>query len=846
MSTQANTEKQFEEFAAENIEMKAQKQAFAANKELVNKQIESLTEYIKGLKETGEQLDIIINKLEVQEAQKVEDESKPVAPPVPAVDQNMDLRRDQAEPGEKPQRGTSPLADEVTRRSEEILSGRRPNSLRSALLDPFKFDQNFFDQQMASREDRIRDALRQGKISTVMGISFERIRDNRGLAGVPDSINDYLMTKMSGWSLGKSASTQAFVAEMDLRRRFNKRKDKKGGGLLGTAVTVLIKNITNKIAKTVDRVVDGVKDATLGRAARSKLGKQVINTATSIKQKKVDSKFGQTVEKISTTVGKVADVVDDFRGSVGQIGKGLGKGALIGAVAAVAFGGSPVVGIVLGTTSSIAAIGSNLLEGRLFKNKALRRLQGRLNIDPRFLENGVLDYDKMLRISDRHGLGGIKVFFQKPGQFFSIANSAFGWGSAGSAIGGLVGLLVGGPGAMALGASLGMGAGAAAGVGWNRFIFNAKIAQTSKLIRAIKFIPSFDIMGRIQTNLWFGSQLDIIIKKYKGDVGRYLSDNFLGNSQRTVFENMLNLSTNWLNLGMGIYSIGTTAGTRALFTGMATLLGKTLQLSAKFIRGFNAASIAGSVVGTAITYAVLSALGLSIGPAAMIGMTVGGLIGTTIGVAVSFVATPVIGFLTSFLANAILIPIGGWIGALIDKATGKLVNYTSIIFNTFSAIMNLLALIKGKFDADNLIMVIISLLGLFQAFDKMGTFETAYQCVNAASCPNVNANPGYGMTPELNFLENYNLGIINNKDLSEIQRENLYAYLDEYSDEITQKFPDKKVYLNLLDDTSFETTDMVILGLNSNHTVSIDEIATQISNQLESWSTDKTIISQFN
>ena len=102
------------------------------------------------------------------------------------------------------------------------------------------------------------------------------------------------------------------------------------------------------------------------------------------------------------------------------------------------------------------------------------------------------------------------------------------------------------------------------------------------------------------------------------------------------------------------------------------------------------------------------------------------------------------------------------------------------------------------------------------------------------------------MTPELNFLENYNLGIINNKDLSEIQRENLYAYLDEYSDEITQKFPDKKVYLNLLDDTSFETTDMVILGLNSNHTVSIDEIATQISNQLESWSNNKTIISQFN
>ena len=91
-------------------------------------------------------------------------------------------------------------------------------------------------------------------------------------------------------------------------------------------------------------------------------------------------------------------------------------------------------------------------------------------------------------------------------------------------------------------------------------------------------------MGRIQTNLWFGSQLDIIIKKYKGDVGRYLSDNFLGNSQRTIFENMLNLSTNWLNLGMGIYSIGTTAGTRALFTGMATLLGKTLQFSAKFLR----------------------------------------------------------------------------------------------------------------------------------------------------------------------------------------------------------------------------------------------------------------------
>ena len=847
MSTEPKTKEQFEGFRAEKLEMEAQRLAFESNKKTIEEQIKKLKESIEELEKAGEKLDGIIKELVLKEEQGIEEESKAVAPPTSPVDQNVDLRRDQGTSKEPAQtREATPLSEEVSKRSQAILSGRRPNSLRNALTRPFEFDQDYFDQVLASREDRIRDALQRGQISKVMGVSFERIRDRRGISGLPDSINDYFMGKMSGWASGKSTGTQAFVAEMDLRRKFNKRKGKKGGGLISTAITVIIKNITHKISETVDRAVEGIKDATLGRAARSKIGKKIINTATSIKQKYESSKFAHSVQKVTTTIGKVADAVDDFGGSVGQIGKGLGKGAMIGAITALAFGGSPVVGIVLGTTSSIAAIGSNLLEGRMFRSRGLSRLQGRLNIDSRFLKNGVLDKEMMQRIVDRHHLGSIKVFARTPGQVFSIANSAFGWGSAGSALGGLIGLLVGGPGGMALGASIGMGAGAAAGVGWNRIMFNAKFAQNSKLISTLKFLPSFDIMGRIQTNLWFGSQLDLIMKKYKGDVGRYLADNYFGNSQRSAFENILNLSTNWLNLGMGIKTIASTGGTIALMTGIAKLLGRTILFSASVGRGFDLANIAGAIVGTAITYTLMSALGMSIGPYAMIGMTIGSIIGTGIGVVLTVVASPIAGFIGGFLGNAILIPLGAYIGGLIDKATGKIVNYTSIIFNTVSAIMNLFALIKGKFDVDNLVMVIISLLGLFQAFDKMGMFETAYQCVNAASCPDVNANPGYGMSPELNFLENYDLGIINNKDLSDIQKENLFAYLDEYSSEITKKFPDKKVYLNLMDDTSFETTDMVILGLNSNHTVSMEEISTQISNQLESWSADKTVISEFN
>jgi len=123
---------------------------------------------------------------------------------------------------------------------------------------------------------------------------------------------------------------------------------------------------------------------------------------------------------------------------------------------------------------------------------------------------------------------------------------------------------------------------------------------------------------------------------------------------------------------------------------------------------------------------------------------------------------------------------------------------------------------------------------MFQAFDRMGGFESAYQCVDVHTC-NSGSQPGYGTSPNIIYLANYEVSIINDSELSATQKTNLFNYLDVSAIKLQEKFADKKIMINLMNDASYEMPQMIILGLSKDHLDDPNDLKTYIDNQLASW-----------
>ena len=737
-------------------------------------------------------------------------------------------------------------AAELAKLESDIIARAR-KAKGPSLYQRFVFDEKTMEQSLEQREQQMLKTYASKGFFGVTSqlLSPRKIRTRIGLAGISEQANNYIENKLLDWTKDKEEGSKKkqFVLQIQARRSFSlEQKKKKQETVFQSAVSIVIDSTIKKIVNRIEGVVEKVKTAAMSKAASSKLGRLAINTKTNILESEFAQKGNVAVKAATTRFGKiktgfgkgVAIVADTGKGII-NITKGVGTGAIYGGIAYLAFGGNPLAGIAVGSLMGVSSLGKLILaDPTLAKIPFLKNFQLKHGYGQYILKSGAWDVDALAKANIKNPIQGL-------GRAAKFMNAGTRWGTIGSAVGAGIALLSGAP--LATGAVIGLGIGAAGGfIGDNisTRILNKTLSagSSSRLLRTFASIPTFELLGNIQTNLWLASQIDLIIKKYKGNLGAYLKDNyFQGADDKTKLENALIISSNWLNLALGMPSVVFPTALASVSLRLGSIITGTAfkQLTAS-VNPVALGMAGGQLVGTLAGIATLSALGLPIGAAAIIGSTIGAFVGGTIGVIIGIVSGGSLGWITFFSAAA-----GSWlgtmIGGVIDKSVNKLTGLVNVLFGGISAFFHLLTIIRGQFDLDNMIMLVIALLSMFQAFDRMGVFESAYQCVDPAYCPAVSlGNPGFGTEPSILYLDHYGIGLINEVELTDEQNTNLYSYLDKSSDKLITQFTGKRIFLNLINDASYETDDLIILGLSKNNLNDEAVLSTHIDNQLANWS----------
>jgi hypothetical protein len=743
--------------------------------------------------------------------------------------------KDEKAPGElAPDKTSSSMIETL---EERTIKGKVRRLLRTKQINEDAF---FKEWSTKRQEDMLQAYANKGILgATAQMFTPSRIRRRINLAQLPEKVDDYIVNRLVKLTSGKEETSKRkrFALALQARRNYElEKKKKKKESLFKAAVSIVFDNIIDGIKKRIEKVISTVKQGLISRASGTKLGRKLLNSKTQylnseagVKTTSALNATKATAGRIRTGVGRLFGIGSDVFKTTLNLTKSLGTGALYGGVAYFVFGMNPAAGIIMGTVSTAASFGKLMLTERKWNGfDSLKKMQANHGYGQYIRTDGGWDIPALTQAEGK-GIKGL-------GRFFKTASAGTKWGTIGSALGAGIAVITGMP--ITLGATIGLGLGSIGGmIGDNLHtrVINNIARGNSRLLKSLAVIPTFELLGNVQTNLWVASQIDLIMQKYKGNLGRYLQENFFGGDpNKSKWENVLIVGSNWINLSLGLPSV--------VFP--VTLARAALQIGNFFAKNMSfiisnaakpaaLASFAGQVVGTAAGMAVLSAMGVPIGAAAIIGSTIGAFTGMVVGAIIAAVSGGSLGWIM-FFASSIGSFVGTMIGSLFDKAVDRLAGIVNVAFGAVSAFFHLLTLMSGKLDLDNLIMIVIALIGMFQAFDRMGVFESAYQCVDVYTC-NSGGQPGYGSSPNIIYLANYEISIINDNELSELQKENLFNYLNSSAAELKGHFLDKKILINLMNDSSYEMPQMVILGLSKEHLDDPNELNTFLENQLASW-----------
>jgi hypothetical protein len=634
----------------------------------------------------------------------------------------------------------------------------------------------------------------------------------------------------------------AYIAKNKQKKLINiydnirtEKKKKKGTSTFGAALKIMLRYIQKVIVDRVTTVVNVTTQAVMTRFAATTAGRKILNATTAIKTF-AGEKLGP-VKTVITTTGKVVTGVFDAISLAGSVASGLVSGAVPALLVVAATGGSIPAGIAtLALVGGTAAV-NNILEAKhLSSIPFIRSFQDNLG------SGKFYNYDGSLKIGEfpqETQLKNIFSPFSRVSRAFNAGATAGAWGSvAGMFLGPLVGL---DPGTGSLiGGAVGTAIGAGSRAIWDGIYGKAAAEAATKgaetLLGKLGYVPFMEILGQVQGNLWIASQMDLIIHKYHGDIGRYFSENFINGDPRKIqLENILLIAGNWLNLG---FAVPTALFPMVTIGAIAKMLG---AFGLKQIIPVGPATI-GSIVGEVAGVATLVLLGVPLGPAAIVGITIGSIVGTTLGIIVSAVS----GFFDaggSWLAGVGITALfswlgttaGGWIGSIFDSTLGKFAGLVNITINGIAAIANLLSMIQAKMDIGGMIGLVISLIALFNAMDKLGVMNAANQCLETKNCPDPNASPGYGQAnPSLQDLSFYGVTIIQSsaQSISDDQRTALMSYLDTSADNIHSRYGSKKVFINTVNGSGFEGDNFVIIGLTTDDFASQQTLASAFDKQL--------------
>lgn len=429
-------------------------------------------------------------------------------------------------------------------------------------------------------------------------------------------------------------------------------------------------------------------------------------------------------------------------------------------------------------------------------------------------------------------------------------NAGMLWGTLGFSLAALFGVnpIVGG--------LLGIAAGAG-----GRLLADSVIGKatynfmTGKLpfLKVLGEMPLTEIVGAIQTNIWIGTQLQMILEHYHGDLGLYFKENFLFNDKsHPIWENVLVSGSNWIQVGLAIPAeIGLGTGVLGFSSaiidamipgGAAEAVAEGAAITTEGAVITTETTVGGPVVGLSIAVGTLASLGLLTALSSVLGITVGGgaLIGATIGGIAGATAATIL--VLVFPPSAILVPfviggasfitgfLGGWIGGKIDKAIGASIGQLMAMVNAVSALFQLMHMLTEEFKIGNIVYIALSMIMFIQTIDKMSLSANDNQSLTPRT------ETTSQITPSLEKLSFYDVNLVNNGPLPNVARTSLIEYLNNNSAQLHKQYPGKQIFITTAENGSYESESFVLLGVSQDILISGDQNV--IANALQNTSSN--------
>jgi len=667
-------------------------------------------------------------------------------------------------------------------------------------------------------------------------------------------IKAYKTWEKSGSKLG------GFIKQVRFIPLLAKRKKKKQGAYIAEAIA----------KQALKAIVGGVKLLAAGYVATANgiknivsLPKRWINSPTSIYKKAGDFAGIDVAKQTNKIIGNVSD-------AVGSVRRGLIKvGVVMGDVASIAKSiGRPLANIIdsapqalaatlfvgLGTGWSIPAMA--VVGGVSLATNSIAKLLSQDHTDilihaekfGKFDNWGLLGkgihkiadftripYQQLQKISS----GGIKKAIAngdltdplkkealqteigRRNGLFTVAETRLRSFNTGLLAGSIAFGLSGGNIGIAL-------IGAAAGAAAQRYIIDPAINKMTRSIAAGKLnalfgLPVWETANTFADVAGLGQELSVIQKKYGWNFGEYF---------KNEFKNPLiaiGRISNWIQ---GVWGI--TKLPRILIAFMRSPL--TVKFATWLAKGLpvkNLVPIAKSVgwqtlLGWGLSLGILTLLGVPLTPT-VIAFSLGGslLAGTTATalIAAGVVSGPV-GWVTLGVVTFVTITATffGWIGSLIDKAFGNVVNRALTMFNgVISGIQSLFEILRYLSEGLSLknilpfILACMSLLSIYTTINYLQTMDATNSCTTKQECVKQNASsPFISEGGTLDYLAYYDVTVISkdeNARAENIQR--VLSLLSENPLILNKTFGAKTKYLYIGDTSDIYTNEeMAVVAIN--------------------------------
>jgi hypothetical protein len=734
------------------------------------------------------------------------------------------------------------LAGLVVEKKKSLLSDDLDMLIKRMYEGKFKFNEDKFNETTKARQEYLaKSFVNNGVGGIIRGLqTAPKIKTRRTIGEILTAAakDSKVLQRLEEKKSELSANHKFFRVIQNVRKL---QKKKKGSSFMGTAASFitgrLINNLITKIKFYVDAGVSSIK----GVIASTKFGRQILNETT-----KLSGRIKGGVSLLSKVVKGGFDVVSIG----GKVISSVLKSAIPTAAVFYLTGGSVPVAITYLTVSTgvktvldvlksphLSSIGfirdAQIKWGRgLFYDTYGRIKAGSLDFnDASSLTSKAITTNPELlgigaRLESQNALGILDSrFFQS----ISSIDAVLSWAPIGAAVAGILGVspivggLIGGIGGLGLRALTDsiQGGKISLEIAKNTF-------KGGAFIKALAQFPATEFYGHFQTNVWFGTQLDLLKNKYHGNFEKYWRENWNPFYDANIFKTFLAVS-NWIMpVGAGISVLTGVMGTSlirvtsAIFNTPYLSLGRNiLSLAGLSSRAVTLSTIVGTVIG--ITAAVL--LGIPIGPGMLLGATIGGIVGTIAGLGISALISAATGGIGAFLsfvitttAVAIGTTIGSWIGSWFDKAVGFSGGMMMNFLQGMLALFQMLMILKQKISLDNVMPIAIGLITLMGTLYRMGVFDTSNQCLEDQYCPLTAPTTGLNDQPDLLELKAFGVYLISPQN-SVVDSDTLgliTSYLNNNGIELQNKFNAKTIFINLLGTESFINEQFVILGIDIN------------------------------